>query len=194
MKITEILLLKSSSLFILLLISLLETSHATKSNICSPSACGNIRNISFPFRLKHDPKHCGYPDYELACENNVTLLYLSSQKYKVKAINYHNFTIGLVDVSVNNTNTFSFPNSSTYPYNFTYDYPYSTGLWKQRYVGYIQDFPEIAVPINFMSCPQPLNYSSFFTDANNCANRDRVLDASSRHTYIKVGHMNALRI
>ncbi|KAL8550832.1 hypothetical protein ACS0TY_000057 [Phlomoides rotata] len=187
MKMSEILLLKSSSLFILLLISL-QTSDALNSHICSSSSCGIIPNISFPFRFKHHPKHCGYPDYELACENNVTLLYLSSQKYKVKAINYHNFTIGLVDVSVNNTNTFSFPNSSPYPYNFNHGYPYSTGLMKRSY---IRDFPEIAVPINFMSCPQPLNNSSLYTDANDCAHRDRVLDASSRHTYIKVGHMNA---
>uniref|UniRef100_A0A7N2MH14 Wall-associated receptor kinase galacturonan-binding domain-containing protein n=1 Tax=Quercus lobata TaxID=97700 RepID=A0A7N2MH14_QUELO len=29
---------------------------------CTASSCGNIHNISFPFRLKTDPENCGY-DY-----------------------------------------------------------------------------------------------------------------------------------
>lgn len=187
MKMSENLLLTCCSfLFSLLLISLVQTSLAIMNppHVCSPSSCGTIRNISFPFRLKNDPKHCGYSDYELACENNVTLLYLNSQqKYKVKAINYHNFTIRLVDVSVNN-DTCSFPNCSLYRHNFSHDYPYGTERY--QYINY---------PINFMSCPHPLNNSSFFTDTNACANREKVLDASnslsSRRIYIKVGHMNA---
>ncbi|KAL8537975.1 hypothetical protein ACS0TY_000066 [Phlomoides rotata] len=179
-------------LLILLLVSLLETSHAAKSHVCRPSACGNIRNISFPFRLKHDPKHCSNPDYELACENNVTLVYLNSQKYEVKAINYNNFTVRVVDVSINNTNTCSFPNQSIYPYSFRGGYPYVMG---RVYLHYDKRYAEVAVPINFMSCPNPLINSSFLTDTNDCAYRDGALDASnssnSRHTYIKAGHMNA---
>ncbi|KAL8550933.1 hypothetical protein ACS0TY_000128 [Phlomoides rotata] len=59
------------------------------SPICSASACDDIRNISFPFRLKNDPRHCGRPEYELSCENNVTtVLYLNFPKYRVKAIDY----------------------------------------------------------------------------------------------------------
>ncbi|KAL8550886.1 hypothetical protein ACS0TY_000096 [Phlomoides rotata] len=76
---------------------------------CIASACGNIRNISFPFRLKNDPKHCGLPRYELSCENNATtIVYLNSYKYRVKAIDYVNGTMRVSDVSVNN-NTCSFP-------------------------------------------------------------------------------------
>ncbi|KAL8550833.1 hypothetical protein ACS0TY_000058 [Phlomoides rotata] len=179
-------------LLILLLVSLLETSHAAKSHVCRPSSCGNIRNISFPFGLKHDPKHCSNPDYELACENNVTLVYLNSQKYEVKAINYSNFTVRVVDVSINNTNTCSFPNQSIYPYSFRGGYPYVMG---RVYLHYDKRYAEVAVPINFMSCPNPLINSSFLTDTNDCAYRDGALNASnssnSRHAYIKAGHMNA---
>ncbi|KAL8495301.1 hypothetical protein ACS0TY_019452 [Phlomoides rotata] len=196
----------SSSLFILLLISLLQTSLAINNpHICSPSSCGNILNISFPFRLKHDPKHCGDPKYELSCKNNVTFLHLHSQAYdpesitypfrpkydpkyelyKVKAINYDNFTIRLVDVSINN-NTCSVPDHSLYPYNFSDGYPYSIGKYRD-FLTISQDFPDIAWPINYMSCPYSLSNSSFFTETNDC-----VLNSSnSRHTYIKVGHMNA---
>ncbi|KAK7816420.1 hypothetical protein CFP56_044103 [Quercus suber] len=38
-----------------------ETCSATTkvNHHCAPSSCGNIHNISFPFRLKTDPKRCG---------------------------------------------------------------------------------------------------------------------------------------
>ena len=72
--------------------------------ICSPSSCGDIRNISYPFRLKGDPPSCGFPEYELICENNRTMVNLQEyyggkyyEKYLVTQINYHNYTIRVVD-------------------------------------------------------------------------------------------------
>ncbi|KAM1263301.1 hypothetical protein ACFXTH_028309 [Malus domestica] len=61
---------------------------------CAPSSCGIITNISYPFRLKHDPDNCGDQWYNLSCENNRTVLYLYSGKYHVQAINYDNYTVG----------------------------------------------------------------------------------------------------
>ena len=55
---------------------------------CTASSCGNIHNISFPFRFKRDPKNCGYPWYELSCENNRMVRYLRGGKYYVQVINY----------------------------------------------------------------------------------------------------------
>ena len=53
-----------------------ETCSATAkvNHHCAPSSCGNIHNISFPFRLKNDPENCGDSKYELSCENNHTVL------------------------------------------------------------------------------------------------------------------------
>ncbi|KAI8007768.1 hypothetical protein LOK49_LG07G00240 [Camellia lanceoleosa] len=40
-------------------------------NCCNSSSCGDIHNISFPFRLNSDPvDNCGYKYVELECENN----------------------------------------------------------------------------------------------------------------------------
>ncbi|XAR52227.1 hypothetical protein NMG60_11020176 [Bertholletia excelsa] len=69
-----------------------------------PSSCGNILNISHPFRLKGDPEHCGDKKYELSCENNRTVLSSYSGKYYVEAINYQNYTIRLVDVGIRKGN------------------------------------------------------------------------------------------
>ncbi|XP_042031669.1 uncharacterized protein LOC121778388 [Salvia splendens] len=124
--------------------------HSAEAKKCSPSACGAIRNISNPFRLNSDPIHCGSPNFELTCENNVTFIYLDSIKYYVKAINYYSSTIRLVDASINNDDICSFPIHSSYPY------PYYTGVeWF----------------VNFISCPGPMKNSSniFINITQDCA-------------------------
>ncbi|RVW18977.1 Rust resistance kinase Lr10 [Vitis vinifera] len=62
-----------------------------------PSSCGDMRNISYPFRLQDDPRSCGYPEYELICENNRTMINLHGGTYLVTQINYQNYTIRVVD-------------------------------------------------------------------------------------------------
>ncbi|CAK9149721.1 unnamed protein product, partial [Ilex paraguariensis] len=78
-----------------------EIETRSLQQICS-SSCGSIRNISYPFRLKGDPPSCGDSDYELACENNVTILEFHSGKYYVKQISYEMRTIRVVDVNFSN--------------------------------------------------------------------------------------------
>jgi len=101
----------------LLLLVILSTHHgcsARKNNIyCAPSSCGNIHNISYPFRLNTDPESCGNKNYELVCENNVRpTLNLSMVKYYVQAINYSDFTIRLVEAGVQKDDCFSIPRHS----------------------------------------------------------------------------------
>ncbi|KAH6806829.1 hypothetical protein C2S51_027937 [Perilla frutescens var. frutescens] len=171
----------SSLLMIVLVCQYFFQISSAKSNSCTPSSCGIIRNIRYPFRLKDDPNHCGDRRAELACENNVTSIYLKSHKYYVKAINYGSLStiIRVVDASINNDNTCSFPNSSASDYNFTY--PLIT-YWIL-----------FDVPINLMSCPTPLKNSSLFTDiTHDCASKN--LSSLSRFTYIKVGRMKASEV
>ncbi|KAH1215241.1 Rust resistance kinase Lr10 [Glycine max] len=85
--------------FVLLLVQQI-CATSEQEHACPPSSCGKITNITYPFLLKGDPKGCGDNRYELACENNVTVLYLYSGKYHVQAINYNNFTIRVVDPGV----------------------------------------------------------------------------------------------
>ncbi|KAK7860189.1 hypothetical protein CFP56_042153 [Quercus suber] len=73
---------------------------AMVNHTCSASSCGNIHNISFPFRLKTDPENCGDFSFELSCENNRTVLYISSGKYYVQEISYNNYTIRIVDLGI----------------------------------------------------------------------------------------------
>ncbi|XP_047970899.1 LEAF RUST 10 DISEASE-RESISTANCE LOCUS RECEPTOR-LIKE PROTEIN KINASE-like 2.3 [Salvia hispanica] len=172
--------------FLIIMLCLLQTSHA-----CTPSHCGIIPNISDPFRLKGDPMNCGDSKYELACENNVTVMYLSSHKYLVKSINYGNSTIRLVDASITDE-ACSFPKHSTYAYNFRDQYPFSTSsdwIFKDK------NDPGVAWPINVVSCPYRLEDSSNFTDVTGCFSGENSVGVSNssraRYTYVKVGGMRA---
>ncbi|OMO78496.1 hypothetical protein CCACVL1_14341 [Corchorus capsularis] len=69
--------------------------------ICS-SSCGDITNITYPFRLPGDPAVCGDPDFQLSCENNKTIFNYQRGKYYVKGISYEQLTIRLVDVNLAN--------------------------------------------------------------------------------------------
>ncbi|KAK4851125.1 hypothetical protein QYF36_012594 [Acer negundo] len=67
---------------------------------CPTSSCGDIKNISNPFRLKGDPARCGDPRFELSCESNKTILEIHSGKYYVKRISYDDLIITVVDVKL----------------------------------------------------------------------------------------------
>ncbi|KAH7571076.1 hypothetical protein JRO89_XS05G0249100 [Xanthoceras sorbifolium] len=90
-----------SSFLLSLLIFLLIISeiHARKLQqvVCS-SVCGDIKNISYLFRLKGDPTGCGNPDFELSCQNDKTILEILSGKYYVKRILHAEHIISVVDV------------------------------------------------------------------------------------------------
>lgn len=54
-------------------------ARSDKEFCSSAPSCGEIRNISYPFRLKEDPSGCGDHDYELSCVNNKTILEISPE-------------------------------------------------------------------------------------------------------------------
>ncbi|XP_039173657.1 rust resistance kinase Lr10 [Eucalyptus grandis] len=95
-------------LLILVLLQLL-TSTAKPSNYLCTSSCGDIHNISYPFRLKSDPKGCGLSKYELACEGNRTVAYFGVGRYYVLFIDYSIGQIRLVDDGIYKDNCSSLP-------------------------------------------------------------------------------------
>ncbi|GMN21222.1 hypothetical protein TIFTF001_048850, partial [Ficus carica] len=142
-------------------------SNAKIDGICSPSSCGDILNISSPFRLKSDPENCGNSRYELSCENNLTVLYLYSVKYLVKAINYNNYTIRIVDANVQKDNCSSIPNHSLNEYDFmSYDDAYDTYQRIQPKTHPSFD-RKLTKAIIFLKCENRMN-SSLYIDTAPC--------------------------
>ncbi|KAL3715086.1 hypothetical protein ACJRO7_006906 [Eucalyptus globulus] len=120
--------MESFLLFVLLLIRAGINCHAHINHLCAPSTCGEIRNLSYPFRLKEDPKDCGDSRFELACEDNGPgpVLSLFAGRYHVKRINppsnYGEVITGymeVVDIGLQKSNCSSLPLHQLMPSNFS---------------------------------------------------------------------------
>ncbi|XP_020572349.1 LEAF RUST 10 DISEASE-RESISTANCE LOCUS RECEPTOR-LIKE PROTEIN KINASE-like 1.2 [Phalaenopsis equestris] len=82
---------------VLVFSSLLPTSESTDHYYlqnCQPKSCGNLINVSFPFWFRSlQPDYCGYPAFELRCENDTTKLSIPEEDYHVLDISYDKRTI-----------------------------------------------------------------------------------------------------
>ncbi|XP_047940324.1 cysteine-rich receptor-like protein kinase 25 isoform X2 [Salvia hispanica] len=174
-----------STTLLLLLFILATLAHFSYANpLCTPSSCGVIRNISYPFRLNGDPSHCGH--LILTCQHNLTYISLHFHNYSVKAIDYQNSSIRVADASLNNHNICSFPISSAYEQD-EYFRDDSGNYYDTPYSIYPHDYYK-TTHINLMSCPKsnPMKNSSLYTNiSTNCS------IMNDRHSYIMVGFMRA---
>ncbi|KAK7858148.1 uncharacterized protein LOC111985843 [Quercus suber] len=174
----------TAGLTALIVFVLVHNTCSTHNNIhqCAPSSCGNIRNISCPFRLKSDPQACGDPTYELSCENNHTVLYLFEGKHYVQEINYNNFTIRVVDSGIQEDNYFSTPSYSLYLYNFSFQQPALPYDMRNPY--------SYSRSVVFMSCEKPVN-TPFYLDTSTCNENGEYSSNSSishskRYKYVTI--------
>ena len=101
--------------------------------MCS-SSCGDVRNISYPFRLKGDPAGCGRPQLELSCESNKTIFEFNSGKYYMKRISHDKCTISVVDVNLA-YGSCSFPSTSFSPPGLIFRYYFDYNL--NSYANYV---------------------------------------------------------
>ncbi|XP_069147314.1 rust resistance kinase Lr10 isoform X2 [Solanum lycopersicum] len=160
---------------LILQIIFLQTSNAWKIN-CPDSACGDIRSIKYPFHLNTDPKHCRvFSGFELACEGNQTVIWLSSKKLHVQGIDYANNTIHLVDPTLQTHDLCSLlPSKLNFQQygNFFCRYYYAS-----RY--------RVATPIFMFNCPSGVDDSTF-VEISGCK--------SSKYTYLKIGEMKVSQV
>nr|XP_023870707.1 rust resistance kinase Lr10-like [Quercus suber] len=190
----------SAGLTALIALALVHETLSANDYYCPPSSCGNIPNISFPFRLKNEPEICGDSRYELSCENNRTVLHLFAGKYFVQKINYNNYTIRVADSGMHDDNYFSTPSYSLYRYNFSnrYDSAYIIYQQKKKLNYWLWNTehrnPELSWSVVFMSCEKPVN-SPYYLDTSTCIhNYFNYISPSKRYRYIKVGKTNATEV
>ena len=164
-----------AALLLLLLVPIIPCKAAKRNHHLCTSSCGNIRNISYPFRLKDDPHGCGKRDYELSCENNLTILYSYSGKFRVEEINYEIFTIRVVD---------NFSSLPLHPpsyikinLNFGSVFRFQLQSWNNT-------------ALNFIDCEAPIN-SSRYIDMAPCSKNTSSFSLYSNQTYsyVVVGSM-----
>ena len=154
---------------------LLAICSVNGNQTCRPSSCGEIQNISNPFRLKGDPSGCGDPDYELVCENNRTMVNLEHGKYYVADINYVNYTIRVVDPGVEKGNCFSAP-----LYSLTRE------IFRSDKRAYFLNPHEATNTTVLMNCEQPISDGNYIPITP--CNRSNVTSSSSQaYVYALVG-------
>ncbi|XP_050221733.1 rust resistance kinase Lr10-like isoform X2 [Mercurialis annua] len=155
----------STLVSVLVLQLCIKACNAQMTHVCPPSSCGNIRNISYPLRLKGDPQHCGFPLYELSCENNQTVLNLYSTKYYVQAIDYSDSSLRIVDAAISIDDCSSLPQFSMTGFNFSYEDPFDYKANRRSY-----DFNTLQKRnkvITFLKCANPVN-SPVYLDTGVC--------------------------
>ncbi|XP_072958967.1 LEAF RUST 10 DISEASE-RESISTANCEUS RECEPTOR-LIKE PROTEIN KINASE-like 2.5 [Typha angustifolia] len=118
---------------------------------CSPSSCGHLHDIPYPFRLQTDPPECGSPLYQLICDDDKPYLELHSGKFFVKSISRKKWTINVVDLAFVSGNC-SVPQVSlpldVFGYIDAYDFSGSG-----RFVGFPSYFSN---RVGFISCAKPI--------------------------------------
>ncbi|ONI21459.1 hypothetical protein PRUPE_2G067100 [Prunus persica] len=179
---------------IALLLLLLPPSFCFQTSTVEDSAlfCGNI-NIRSPFDLNGDLKKCGYNTFELYCEENVTIICLYSGKYHVKAINYSDWTIQVVDAGVQKKdNYFSNPRYSLTSLNLSDGNPFSYALqFTDTSIQELRLYSLVIreVPIIFISCANPM-HSPRLVDTAPCINNSTNSSLSSTlrmFSYVIIG-------
>ncbi|KAF3432841.1 hypothetical protein FNV43_RR23943 [Rhamnella rubrinervis] len=170
------------------------------NSTCFPSSCGNLRNISTPFRLTGDPENCGDKRYSLYCENNITVLYLFSRKYYVHEINYPLYTIRLADAGIQRDNCSSIPSYSLTSYDLNsplfstayYRLKRNESLLGRNSLSTLTRI-ELTKLIIYLNCANPVT-SHLYVNTAPCINATNTSSSSLKHSYVLVGGSTALQL
>ncbi|KAI0496642.1 hypothetical protein KFK09_022963 [Dendrobium nobile] len=79
-----------------LLLTTVSADNRYRQN-CQPQSCGNLINVSFPFWFQNlQPDYCGYPAFELRCEDDTPKLSMPVEDYHVLNISYDKRTVNVL--------------------------------------------------------------------------------------------------
>lgn len=76
---------------------------------CPDFSCGDLGNISNPFRRPGDPEECGVKAYELVCSNGKATIRINTGTYFVTSIDYTNRSFWVVDANLDMHNSCPLP-------------------------------------------------------------------------------------
>lgn len=143
---------KLVSTFVSILLLFHQHSLAKHHQPCPISTCGKIHNITYPFRLKTDPNHCGDSRYELDCKKDGPLLTMFTGKYYVQHIDYKRNKILLSDAGAVED-----ANCSFIPRYFLYDRSFNNILNEDEFGSqpFILD-PTDPTRIAYYNCLNPI--------------------------------------
>ena len=83
-----------------------------------PFSCGDLHNISYPFRRPSDPRECGVPAYELVCSNSKAAIRINTGTYFVTNVNYTSRYFWVVDANLDMHSSCPLPRWDQLPYSY----------------------------------------------------------------------------
>ncbi|CAO2185350.1 unnamed protein product [Urochloa humidicola] len=124
--------------------------------VCPAFSCGELRNVSSPFRRREDPARCGVGSYELACSDTKATIRINTGTYYVVDINYTGSSFVVVDASLDMQTSCPLPRWN--------QVPYAKGHGLQTLDSYDVSLtlaPEVAWA-NFLSCSQAVRNNHIY--------------------------------
>lgn len=141
-------------------------------HVCPTFPCGELRDVSSPFRRPGDPDGCGVPRYELSCSDTKATIRINTGTYYVVDINYTGSSFVVIDASLDMQSSCPLPRWD--------QVPYAHGLWKpldRRDVDIeLSPAPEVAWA-NFVNCSQAVRNNHMYRKVD-------CLSTSSSYVYV----------
>ncbi|XP_054787706.1 LEAF RUST 10 DISEASE-RESISTANCE LOCUS RECEPTOR-LIKE PROTEIN KINASE-like 1.4 isoform X2 [Prosopis cineraria] len=73
-----------------------------ETNCSSSFACGNLKNLGYPFWGSKRPEYCGHPDFKLDCGGEYAEITIMSESYRVLEVNYSDYSLRVVRTDFSN--------------------------------------------------------------------------------------------
>ncbi|XP_012701229.1 rust resistance kinase Lr10 [Setaria italica] len=94
-----------------------QLADAMGQGQCPPFSCGDLHNISYPFRRPGDPPECGVQAYQLVCNSSKARIHINTGTYFVTNINHTDRSFWVVDVNLDMRSSCHLPRWDQLPYN-----------------------------------------------------------------------------
>jgi hypothetical protein len=115
---------------------------------CPLFSCGDLHNISYPFRRPGDPPECGVQAYQLVCSSSKAIIHINTGTYFVTDINYTDSSFWVVDANLDMHGSCPLPRWDQLPYSFE-------GSYSERDLDYHLSTATVSWAC-FINCSQPL--------------------------------------
>ncbi|XP_031116750.1 uncharacterized protein LOC116020413 [Ipomoea triloba] len=70
-----------------------DSPQQSPTSSVTTEICGDISDVGYPFRSENGPAYCGYPGFELSCNEGNTTIDIMNQTYRVLEINQSSKTM-----------------------------------------------------------------------------------------------------
>jgi len=106
------------ALLVFISVIAVEVADAGGQDECPSFSCGDLHNISYPFRRPSDPQECGVPAYELVCSNSKAAIHINTGTYFLTNINYMDRSFLVVDANLDTHSSCPLPRWDQLPYSY----------------------------------------------------------------------------